>query len=312
MAIKRTCIGCGFKYDFVAGTVFVCPYCGTEQNPGISPDTMDLLISANNLRRNKQFDKALLEYDRVLKDSPEIGEAHFGRFLCDYEVAEEEELLRDDGNVKFTNSSKYSINENENYQNAIAFSGRSREKWEEIGNTIERLRRINYSLKKTIKSNAYRAAIICDRACARDVDTANEIFDAIRDRVDLFYPEYTLRSVPASIQDTATFVALDNVALLFMVCSRSTKNSQYLIDCYNKFFETHEAYAVNILGDEEDIPRGTEYNDAFDTEDTDELAGEVLRQIRVMGGFSMEEASALRRGESVAKDPSNPSPALDI
>ena len=176
MAIKRKCIGCGYQYDFVAGTVFVCPYCGTEQNPGINADVMDLLVSATTLRRNKQFDKAVLEYERVLKEGPEIGEAHFGLFLCDYEVAEEDELLKEDSTVKFTNSSKYSIDENVNYQNAIAFSGRSRQKWEEIGQTIERLRRINHGLKKSIKNNAYRAAIICDPYCSSDRELAGEVF----------------------------------------------------------------------------------------------------------------------------------------
>ena len=46
MALKKRCIGCGYQVEFIAGEMFICPYCGTEQNPGLSVDHTDVLRNA--------------------------------------------------------------------------------------------------------------------------------------------------------------------------------------------------------------------------------------------------------------------------
>lgn len=311
MAVKRRCIGCGYQYDFIGGTEFICPYCGTSQNPGLSADLGDILMNAANLRRNKQFDRSKAEYARVIAKSPETGEAYFGMFLCDYEVNSEEDLLSG-ADVVFTNASKRPIEKNENYQNAITFSGGSRSRWETIAAKIEELRAENRNIKEGIKENAYRVALICDPDCEDDREIADSVFEALRGRVDVFYPEHSLKNVSPAAHQTATYVALDNVFLLFVVYSEESRKSKYLAGCYDKFFEKHESYLISVIGDEDDVPDGVEYDECIDPQDRKGMIESLLNQIRLMGNLTYEEKNRFREGKPCVKCESDPSPILKV
>lgn len=309
MAVRRTCIGCGYEYEYVKGEIFICPWCGTEQNPELKANDEDILMSAINLRRNRKFSEARAEYERILKDNPELGDAYYGMFLCDYEVAEEDEVLKDGFEQHFANSNRLAVADNENYQNAITYAGRSREGWEKVAEKIEKCRERNANVKKSIKQNAYRVAIVCDPACDADVKVAEQMYEAARSRVDVFYAPETLKNLPEGMRDNANTIALENVTLMFLVCSPKTQNSRYLKDCSKTFLDTHQAFGLYAVADDEDDIPAEEYSGTvlpYEEVDTELM----LTQIRVMGGLTMEQKSCFREGGACVKNADNPSPVL--
>lgn len=65
-----------------------CEYCGTQQTlPNLNSDKkMNLYARANHLRRNNEFDKAMLIYESILEEDSEDSEVYWSLVLCKYGI----------------------------------------------------------------------------------------------------------------------------------------------------------------------------------------------------------------------------------
>ncbi|MBR3759519.1 MAG: toll/interleukin-1 receptor domain-containing protein [Ruminococcus sp.] len=68
--------------------VCICEYCGTAQTITKTRDEINtnLFNRANNLRINRDFDKAQEIYERIVQDNPDDSEAYWGLVLCKYGI----------------------------------------------------------------------------------------------------------------------------------------------------------------------------------------------------------------------------------
>ena len=314
MALKKRCIGCGFQYDFSAGQMFVCPYCGTEQNPGLSADLTDILISAATLRRNKQFDKARSEYKRVIEESNEIAEAHYGLFLCDYEIPVEEDVTKDDFEKGYMYSRSYSVEKNDHYNEAMSlFAEKEKGKWKDIADKIESCRLNNVKVNSVFKKDMYRIGILCDESCYEDKQLGDALYEKLKDRVDVFYAPITLQNVPSGAVDKATLIAMKNISnQLYAIYSEETTHSSYLETYCNAFMDAHgggsSLYAVTER--DENLPLELDCNADLMDYDAEDISG-ILNEIRVRGGLKIQEMVAFKEGGAVVRDAMDPSPIID-
>lgn len=88
MAVLK-CKMCGGDLRFESGAVVAeCEYCGTMQTlPKARDEVVQQLFNrANNLRIKCEFDKAEQVYEKILQNSPNEPEAHWGIILCKYGI----------------------------------------------------------------------------------------------------------------------------------------------------------------------------------------------------------------------------------
>ena len=98
MSIVYKCKECGGEIELQDNGLGKCLYCGALQTlPKDKDDKIqNLLNRANDFRLNCDFDRAIFEYEEVLKLSETEPEAHWGLFLSKYGV----EYVKD--NMTFT------------------------------------------------------------------------------------------------------------------------------------------------------------------------------------------------------------------
>ncbi len=88
MAIIK-CKMCGGDLQIEEGsTVAVCEYCDSRQTiPSVDDEKkVTLFNQADDLRRQKYFDRAATVYERIVADFPEEAEAYWGLVLCNYGI----------------------------------------------------------------------------------------------------------------------------------------------------------------------------------------------------------------------------------
>ena len=68
--------------------VCICEYCGTAQTITKTRDEINagLFNRANNLRSNRDFDKAQEIYEKIVQSNPDDSEAYWGLVLCKYGI----------------------------------------------------------------------------------------------------------------------------------------------------------------------------------------------------------------------------------
>ncbi len=98
MSVVYKCKECGGEIELQENGLGKCLYCGALQTlPKEKDDKIqNLLNRANDFRLNCDFDRAIFEYEEVLKLSESEPEAHWGLFLSKYGV----EYVKD--NMTFT------------------------------------------------------------------------------------------------------------------------------------------------------------------------------------------------------------------
>lgn len=98
MSVVYKCKECGGEIEPQENGLGKCMYCGAVQTlPKEKDDKIqNLLNRANDFRLNCDFDRAIFEYEEVLKVSESEPEAHWGLFLSKYGV----EYVKD--NMTFT------------------------------------------------------------------------------------------------------------------------------------------------------------------------------------------------------------------
>ncbi|MBQ7642873.1 MAG: hypothetical protein IJS67_03120 [Clostridia bacterium] len=289
MAIKKRCIGCGAPFDFSGGSVYVCKYCGTEQNPSISAGEQDLFLNAETLRRNGDFGKAKSEYLRLIRMNGNLAEAYFGAFLADFKISEEEKVAEEGYCLCL---SARSVFEDENYCEALKKGGSSVEKWKALAEIIERSRKENLSVAEKIKRNNYHLLILCDDNSERALSIANGLYDFLKDRVNAFFAPRSIEVASKTKAENIVLSACKTINLCFAVFDGYTDNERFKNQCA-VFLQNHKSFMFYAITDDSgDIPTEISYGKAIEPSET--LSEEVLCETRIMGVFSLEEQNELR------------------
>ena len=122
------CKMCGGDLKIVEGkTIAECKYCGTQQTlPKLDDDKRAILYDrANHFRRNNDFDKAIVIYEKILNEDNTDAEAYWSLVLCRYGI----EYVEDPSTKKripTVNRAQFtSIFDDENYRSALQYADQS-------------------------------------------------------------------------------------------------------------------------------------------------------------------------------------------
>ncbi len=319
MATQRKCRGCGSEYSIEEEGSGKCPYCGTVLESSLINSSLDEIMSnARGLRRIGNFKAARKEYNRVIEENAQIREAHFGLFLCDYGV---KEYRLKGSEVEYcicTSCSKMPAGQNESLQEALNGSANI-DIWRKVMLNIEKQRRLNVKIQKSIPS--FSAILLCDPNNEQDNETAKQLYDALKDKMDIFYPRCTLANIDPLLWANYLQVAIKDTNALLVISSESASKLQNstISTFYKDFRDAHNDYqTIPIVPDPSilpkdmfDDPEEAEYVE-YDPYDLDmkSLVSDVIEQIKA-ASWTFSEKSAFRRDGKLFFNDTDESPVLE-
>lgn len=309
--MRKICRGCGCEYECTAGQDYICTYCGTRETVSLGEDAESILKNALARRRECAFNAARREYEYLLKKEPALAIAHFGRFLAEYEVFGEERFLAGERDaIKCFSCKKTSALQDPSLMNALENCGSIGAKWRELAAEIDSRRALNSALLDIIESNNYTALLIADGEDACALNAGKEIFDKLKDRIDVCYPQITMKHLTERQRDAAITVALDNVPMLFFVCTDLTDISEKMRGYADRFLESWDSkYICPILIDGTEPPEWLEYGGR--TVDFSENTEDgLIKFVSLFAGLSMNERIALMKNGAFIRNSADPSPEI--
>lgn len=314
MGSQKRCVGCGRIYELTGASFFVCPNCGEKQSACITPGIYDILINAANFRRNGDFIKANSEYREVIKSSPDVAESYWGAFLSEYRISDEKSP------IAATNATP--VFQNRYFQKARDLSGNFSE-WTDYATRLEAARQENVKFAGLVAQNDYHAVLI--RGSSKtDLQRAYEIYSYLKNRVNVLYPQFSLKK-NCSPDDKAakatalrySMVACEKIRIGIVICSEedgreemSSESTELSLLC-RAFLSSPELCYLYVVS-EGYTPPEIECNKS-QLIIPDENANEtILTKIRLVGDFSLEEMSELRNTGKLQKIQNNPSPEITL
>ncbi len=254
MNIIHECRGCGYQYELTESGG-KCKYCGTVLESSLLNPTLDeILYNARNLRRVGEFKKAREEYERVIKENQAIKEAHFGLFLCDYKISDYKLEGKQVASCKCFSDRKKPVEQNKSYNFAIENSA-NHDIWVNVGDYIEKSRCRNIAISSCLPE--YCAILLCNPNNKRDVETADQIYNVLKKRIDIFYPKVTLSKVDRADWHAYINIALSDIPVMFVVSSDDGDDLEGgELSIYYKEFgkQNDECCLIPIVPDEDSIP----------------------------------------------------------
>ncbi len=302
MGAKRKCVGCGAIYDFVFGETYICPYCGTKQNSSLSKDALKYIESAENYRRNKDFKKAIAEYEKALKINPDLSDVNFGIFLATYKICNENELY-----LNYEIDNKESVLKNEKFKLAIENGGSNSKKWFELGNSIEKQRILINKLRKSILNNKYLAVLVVDESSPEDKKVADNLYCHLQDKFNILYPPHSFSKLADEYKSVALNISISEIHLVFIIQSTYTNNKATINLICDEFISNWEdAYLYVISDDFDQISSDMEesrMNIDLDY-DANDLSEKILNEVILVADLSFEERLKLKKERKLPKDSS--------
>lgn len=157
------CRMCGGTIEYNEGeTVAVCEGCGEKQtlpSPGSSRKA-ELYDRAEDLRRNREFDKAASVYEEILNEYGGDAEAYWSLVLCRYGIEYVEAPATHRFLPMVDRALPASVLDDEDYKRALELANEEqREVYEKEAQGIERIRKsvLKYSARKKAAENFKKA-----------------------------------------------------------------------------------------------------------------------------------------------------------
>ncbi len=224
MAVLK-CKMCGGTLEVSEGmTVCECEYCGTMQTVTTAKDEnlQALFNRANILRMKSEFDKAEQLYEKLVQNSPEDAEAHWGLILCKFGI----EYVEDPQTFKRIptchRTSFDSIIADDDYKEALRCADSvSRRVYESEAKEIDRIQKEILAL--SAKEEPYDV-FICyketDESGSRTQDSAiaNDIYYQLKNEgFNVFYAAITLEDKLGSAYEPCIFAALNSARVMLAI-----------------------------------------------------------------------------------------------
>lgn len=308
MSVKRKCAGCGAVFDFEFGTTTICQFCGTKQYIAFNESTYERIKQANNYRESGEFDKCISIYDDLIASFPKSEELRFGRFLAKYEVYNTDKLLKGK-EFALTICEKATFNDEDfilaNNPNFM------KKEYLDISNAIEKRRNRNVMIDREIEKNNYLAMIISNGKPSENT-LATRIYENLKGRVDLFYPETTLSSFCEEEKIIGSLLACASIPCLYVVLEDLNEIESLTEQIIEKFVEYNDFSRVCLITS--DCKRSNYfYNNAGNVIDFSNNADEeVLDDMILCSPISFNEALQFKKMRKYLNDEFNPSPKIKI
>ncbi len=206
-------------------SVYECEFCGTRQTLPLfrREEILARLNHGTELRRMREFDAAVLEYEAVRQSDPKEPEAYWGLILCRYGV----EYVTDPGTGKriptLIRMQQNSVLSDPDYLEAVRLSDTvqaevRRGDAEQIDRVQQRFAAITAQEKPYDVFICYKES---DENGKRTPDSvyAQEIYTALtRQGVKVFFSRITLESVLGQDYEPYIYAALHSAKVMLVIC----------------------------------------------------------------------------------------------
>ncbi len=272
-------------------TVCTCAFCGSKQTVANSDDERkeSLFNRANSLRRDCDFDKALIAYQSILSIFPNEPEAHWGVCLCKYGIEYVDDPVTKKKKPTIHRASFESILKDIDYLNVLAYADVvAKEVYQEEAKEIADIQKNILSISQ--KEDPFDI-FICyketDESGKRTPDSvlAQEIYDNLVDKgYKVFFSRITLENKLGTMYEPYIFAALNSAKIMLVLGTKKeyfeatwvknewsrfldlmkTRPDHYLIPCYKNMdayempegFLSFQAQNLARLGFMQDLLRG--------------------------------------------------------
>lgn len=204
--------------------VCVCEYCGTAQTIPKSRDDISAALynRANNLRSNRDFDKAQEIYEKIVQSNPDDSEAYWGLVLCKYGI----EYVTDPASGRRLptchRTQTESVLTDIDYKSALSYAEPARRNLY-IGEA-EEIDRIQRRILDIVRSEEPFDVFICykqtDEADNRTPDSviANDIYFQLKQAgIKAFYAAITLEDKLGQEYEPYIYAALSSARVMLVV-----------------------------------------------------------------------------------------------
>lgn len=286
------CKMCGAQLDVKEGqTVAVCAFCGSKQTVANADDERkeNLFNRANVLRRNCEFDKAILTYQSIISLFPTEPEAYWGLCLCKYGIEYIDDPATNKKKPTIHRVSFESILSDSDYLSALAYADVIAK--EEYQTEAKEIATIQNNILSISQKEEPFDIFICykesDDNGKRTPDSvmAYEIYNALTEKgYKVFFSRVTLESKLGTMYEPYIFAALNTAKIMLVIGTRKeyfeavwvknewsrfidlmqTRPDHYLIPCYKDMdayempeqFLSFQAQDLSKLGFMQDLMRG--------------------------------------------------------
>jgi len=204
--------------------VCVCEYCGTAQTITKNRDEINanLFNRANNLRFNRDFDKAQEIYERIVQENPDDSEAYWGLVLCKYGI----EYVTDPATGKKLptchRTQTESVLTDIDYKSAVSYAEQARKNL--YISEAEEIDRIQRRILDIVRSEEPFDVFICykqtDENGKRTPDSviANDIYYQLKQAgIKAFYAAITLEDKLGQEYEPYIYAALSSAKVMLVV-----------------------------------------------------------------------------------------------
>ena len=224
MAVLK-CKMCGGTLNAADGVnVCMCDYCGTAQTITKTRDEINtnLFNRANNLRFNRDFDKAQEIYEKIVQENPDDSEAYWGLVLCKYGI----EYVTDPATGKKLptchRTQTESVLTDIDYKSAVSYAEQARRTL--YISEAEEIDRIQRRILDIVRNEEPFDVFICykqtDDKGKRTPDSviANDIYYQLRQAgIKAFYAAITLEDKLGQEYEPYIYAALSSAKVMLVV-----------------------------------------------------------------------------------------------
>jgi alpha-tubulin suppressor-like RCC1 family protein len=216
---------CGGSLKINEGeSVAICEYCGTKQTlPKLDTEIkINLYDRANHFRRNNEYDKASLIYEKILNQDFLDAEAYWSLVLCRYGIEYEEDPLTKKRIPTVNRTQFTSIYADENFKSALKYADSYQKAlYEEEAKIIDDIQR---NILLISQNESPFDVFVCyketDDQGNRTIDSvlANDLYhQLIQEGFKVFYAKITLEDKLGSAYEPYIFAALNSAKVMIVL-----------------------------------------------------------------------------------------------
>lgn len=208
-------------------TVGVCEYCGTKQTlPKLSDEKrLSLYDSANDFRRNNQFDEAYELYEQILMEDNTDAEDYWSLVLCTYGIVYVEDKDTNKRIPTVNKAQNISVFADVNFKNAVKYADSyQKEIYEQEAKRIDAIQK---HIQEIASSEDSYDVFLCYKESEngkRTIDSviANDIYyELTNEGIKVFFSKITLENKLGSEYEPYIFSALNSAKVMVVIGTKA-------------------------------------------------------------------------------------------
>lgn len=210
------CRYCGAPLETAETSVCECRSCGRLQSIPLidSAEKRELLLRAEQLRREQRYDKAIQLYERMIALSPADADVYWALALCRYGV-----MFFADGGLTLQRMQAHSFISDSDYQQALKFADeKQRRLMEDTAALIDEKQRRISELSVGISYDV----LLCSGTDKESAGYSMALYNRLcSEGINVFYPDVTLKTTAKSEWEPYLFSAVNSAKALILTVTDS-------------------------------------------------------------------------------------------